>query len=83
LRVSRARVINDLARSQTERRNVLKGYFEPTEAERNDGKKIPTEAHEVIARLAAGGYLSVILTTNFDRLMKCALEARGTPPVSE
>jgi hypothetical protein len=70
LRVSRARVINQLARSQTERRNLLKGYFEPTEAERNDGKKIPTEAHEKIARLAAGGYLSVILTTNFDRLMK-------------
>ena len=41
------------------------------------------EAQETIARLAAGGYLSVILTTNFDGLMESALEAKGTPPVSE
>ncbi len=73
-------VIDGLARSQAERRNLLKGYFEPTEAERRDGKKIPTAAHEAIARLAAGGYLNVILTTNFDRLVEHALEAEGITP---
>lgn len=73
-------VIAGLARSQAERRNLLRGYFEPTEEERRDGKKVPTAAHEAIARLAAGGYVSVILTTNFDRLMERALEAEGITP---
>lgn len=73
-------VIDGLARSQAERSNLLKGYFEPTEAERQDGKKVPTAAHEAIARLAVGGYLNVILTTNFDRLMERALEAEGITP---
>ena len=73
-------VIAGLARSQAERRNLLKGYFEPTEEERRDGKKLPTGAHEAIARLAAGGYVSVILTTNFDKLMERALEAEGITP---
>ncbi len=74
-------VIDGLARSQAERRNLLKGYFEPTEEERREGKKVPTAAHEAIARLATGGYLNVILTTNFDRLMERALEAEGITPV--
>lgn len=73
-------VIDGLARSQAERRNLLKGYFEPTEADREEGKKVPTAAHEAIARLAAGGYVSVILTTNFDRLMERALEAEDITP---
>lgn len=73
-------VMNELARSQAERRNILRGYFEPTEVERQEGKKLPTAAHEAISRLAAEGYLSVILTTNFDRLMEQALEAKGVTP---
>jgi hypothetical protein len=58
----------------------LKGYFEPTEEERQEGKKIPTAAHEAIARVAAEGYVNVILTTNFDRLMEQALEVEGVTP---
>ncbi|MDP9439787.1 MAG: SIR2 family protein, partial [Actinomycetota bacterium] len=73
-------VIDGLARSQAERRNLLKGYFEPTEAEREEGKKVPTAAHGAIARLVAAGYVSVILTTNFDRLTEQALEAEGITP---
>jgi hypothetical protein len=73
-------VVDGLAPSRAERRNLLKGYFEPTEAERQDGEKVPTAAHEAIARLAAEGYLSVILTTNFDRLMETALESEGITP---
>lgn len=73
-------VIDGLARSQAERRNLLKGYFEPTEEERQEGKKVPTAAHKAIAHLAGGGYLNVILTTNFDRLMERALEAEGITP---
>lgn len=73
-------VVNGLARSQAERRNLLRSYFEPTDEERQDGKKVPTAAHEAIARLASGGYVSVILTTNFDRLMEQALEVEGITP---
>lgn len=73
-------VIDGLARSQAERRNLLKGYFEPTEEERAEGKKMPTAAHEAIARLVADGYVNVILTTNFDRLMERALEAEDVTP---
>jgi hypothetical protein len=73
-------VIGGLARSQTERRNLLKEYFEPTDLERQEGEKVPTTAHKAIARLVARGYLSVILTTNFDRLTERALEAEGITP---
>ena len=73
-------VIDGLAKSQAERRNLLKEHFEPTETEREEGKKVPTAAHEAIARLAAGGYVSVILTTNFDKLMERALETENVTP---
>lgn len=73
-------VIGGLARSQTERRNLLKKYFEPSDLERQEGKKVPTAAHKAIARLVARGCLSVILTTNFDRLAERALETEGITP---
>lgn len=58
----------------------MKEYFEPTDLERQEGKKVPTTAHEAIASLVVRGYLSVILTTNFDRLTERALEAKGITP---
>jgi hypothetical protein len=63
-----------------ERRQLLNRYFEPTEEEREQGKKVPTAAHKAIASLVAGGVLRVILTTNFDRLMEQALENIGVVP---
>ncbi len=58
----------------------LRAYFEPTDEERESGKKIPTPAHHAIAQLVADGYIRVIVTTNFDRLMERALEAAGVVP---
>lgn len=41
----------------------------------------PTDAHKVIARLVKQGLISIIITTNFDRLLERALEEEGIQPV--
>lgn len=74
-------VVNGLAPTRDERRALLQAYFEPTEQERDEGKKVPTEAHRAIARLCARGSVRVVLTTNFDRLLERALEAEEVSPV--
>ena len=62
------------------RQQKLRAYFEPTEEEREQGKKAPTAAHKAISRLVRAGAIRVIITTNFDRLMEVALEAEGIVP---
>jgi hypothetical protein len=74
-------LIGQLELSATARTQLLREYFEATEAEREEGKKVPTPAHKAIARLVAEGYIRVILTTNFDRLMEQALAETGIHPV--
>ena len=66
-----------LGQTQADRSHLLKGYFEPTVEEREEGKKLPTQAHHAIAQLVADGYFKVILTTNFDRLIEQALAEAG------
>jgi hypothetical protein len=75
-----AELIGELAGSGSERSGLLRSYFEPTEAEREHGAKIPAEAHKAIAELVAKGYIRVILTTNFDHLLEEALDAVGVRP---
>ena len=75
-----SKLLNQLARSPAERQQLLRTYFEPTEDEREQRLKTPTPAHRAIARLAAGGYVRVILTTNFDRLVEDALREAGVSP---
>ena len=58
----------------------MHSYIEPTEQDREEGKKIPTPAHEALADLVRAGYVRVIVTTNFDRLMENALRERGVEP---
>jgi SIR2-like domain len=70
-------LLEQLAASPAERNRLLRSYFEPTAKERKEGKKRPMQAHEAIAELVDGGYIRVIVTTNFDRLVENALEARG------
>jgi hypothetical protein len=69
-----------LGMTQAERCRLLKGYFEPGEGELEEGRRVPTKAHEALAQLVASGYIKVILTTNFDRLVERALEAVGVSP---
>jgi hypothetical protein len=74
-------VVNELAPMRDERRALLQGFFEPNEWDREERKKVPTEAHRAIARLCSLGYVRVVLTTNFDRLLERALEAEYVSPV--
>ena len=70
-------LLDQLAKTQSERQQLLRGYWEATEEEREEGEKEPTAAHHAIAALAARGFIKVIVTTNFDKLMERALSAAG------
>ena len=70
-------LLDQLAKTQSERQQLLRTYWEPTEEEREEGEKDPTAAHRAIAALAAQGFIKVIVTTNFDKLMERALSAAG------
>ena len=73
-------LLEKLALTSTERMQLLRKYFEPSEEDREEKKKAPTLAHHAIAKLVTEGYIRVIITTNFDRLMEQALEAAGIQP---
>ena len=73
-------LLDALAKTPAERQQLLRAYLEPSEEERADGLKTPTAAHRAIANLAAKGYIRVIITTNFDRLMEMALADTGVVP---
>ena len=75
-----SKILGGLAKTPAERSQILRGYFEPTDEERENGLKIPTNAHGAIARLTAKGKIRVIITTNFDRLIEQALEAENVTP---
>lgn len=75
-----AKLLEAIAKSPTERNQLLRIYFEPSEEELEQGLKIPTEAHRTIAKLVAAGFVRVILTTNFDRLIEKAMEDEGVIP---
>lgn len=74
------KLLDYIAHSPAERSSLLRSYFEPSEEEREQGLKLPTEAHKAIAELVAKGYVRVIITTNFDRLLERAVEAAGVVP---
>ncbi len=73
-------LLDQLCGTPAERQQLLRAYWEPSAQEREDGLKQPTEAHHAIAALAADGFVRVILTTNFDRLIETALENAGVRP---
>ena len=73
-------LLADLAKTPAERQRLLRRYWEPTREEREQGDKAPTAAHRAIAKLVAGGYIKVIITTNFDRLIESALAEEGIQP---
>ena len=73
-------LLEDLAKTQTERQQLLRSYWEPNEQEREEGDKQPTAAHHAIAALVAQGFIKVIITTNFDQLMERALRDAGVVP---
>lgn len=70
-------ILSQLTGTPTERSQLLRAYFEPSADELEQGQKQPTEAHARIAELVSKGYVRVIITTNFDRLLEQALERVG------
>ena len=73
-------ILADIAKTPAERQQVLRSYWEPTEQENEEGVKQPTKAHRAIASLVSQGFIKVIVTTNFDRLMELALADEGITP---
>lgn len=70
-------LLDAVAKTPAERQQLLRTYWEPTEQEREEGAKVPTKAHRAVADLVKLGYVRVILTTNFDRLLEIALQDIG------
>lgn len=73
-------LLEELAKTPTERQQLLRGYFEPSTNSTENSDRQPTDAHRAIATLVAEGYFRVILTTNFDRLLETALQDKNIAP---
>jgi SIR2-like domain len=73
--------LDQIAKTPAEQSQVLHGYFEPSEEELAEGRKRPSPEDKAIAQLVARGYIRVVLTTNFDRLLEQALAETGIQPV--
>ena len=61
-------LLKALAPSPAARQSLLAAYFEPTDDDREEGRKVPGPAHTAIASRARRGSIRVALTTNFDQL---------------
>lgn len=75
-----SQLLGELAPSPAERSQLLRTYFEPTDADRAQDIRVPGGAHRAMAQLAATGHLRLFLTTNFDRLLEQALNDAGVVP---
>lgn len=73
-------LLTAMATTQGARRDLLAGFFEPSEEDAEAGLKFPGQAHHAVAALVKRGLVTVVLTTNFDRLLERALEEAGVPP---
>lgn len=73
-------LVGELGLSRDERRSILHSYIEPDDEDREEGRKLPTKAHHAVASLVREGYIKVIVTTNFDRLLENALREQGVEP---
>ena len=74
-------LLNRMTGTPAERRAILQEYIEPSGDDVEEGRRVPTKAHHAIARLVRDGFVRVVVTTNFDRLLENALAAAGVEPV--
>ena len=70
-------LLDAVTKTPAERQQLLRTYWEPNDQEAEEGLKAPTKAHRAVAELVKLGYVKVILTTNFDRLLEIALQDIG------
>jgi len=75
-----SKLLDSLSVTPSERRAILHGYIEPAGEDFETEARQPTKAHHAIARLVRDGYIRVIVTTNFDRLLENALREAGVEP---
>jgi hypothetical protein len=68
------------ARTPSARMNILRPMFEPTDADRNAGIKVPSAAHRALAAMMRDGLIRIIVTLNFDLLIETALRDLGIEP---
>jgi len=74
------KVLELLGKGSADRQATVRRFVEPTQTERENGVKMPGAAHKSIAWLVKQGYIRLILTTNFDRLLEGALAEVGVTP---
>jgi len=74
-------IIEKIAPSISDRRNLLKKYIEPSEEESVANIKTPSFSHKAIAQLVKNRYIKINLTTNIDQLLESALKEIGITPV--
>lgn len=73
-------LLDMLSLTPAQRRAILHNYIEATAEDLEAGRRVPTLAHKAIARLVRDGFIKVIVTTNFDRLLESALREVGVEP---
>ena len=74
-----SQLLERLAPTPADRQQLQRQYWEASST--NDGPKQPTKAHRAIADLVKGGFVKIIVTTNFDRLVENALREAGVEPM--
>ena len=60
---------------------LLASYIEPKPDDPDGERRQPTNAHRAIASLIRDGFINVVVTTNFDRLLERALGDLDVEPV--
>jgi hypothetical protein len=75
-----ATLLDSLCSTAAARQSLLRTYFEPNDQEREEGLKMPTAAHRAIATLIRLGFVKVVVTPNFDRLLERAIQDEGIAP---
>lgn len=70
-------LLERIAPAPADRQQLQRQYWEGNSAD----ARAPTKAHRAIADLAKEGFIKVIVTTNFDRLMENALREVGVEPM--
>ena len=74
-------ILDELAKTPADRRELLASYIEPKPDDPDQERGQPTTAHRAIAALIRDGFINVVVTTNFDRLLERALGDLGVEPV--
>jgi hypothetical protein len=74
-----SKLVGALGLTPADRHALIASYIAP---DPDAGTRVPTAAHRAVAQLVAGGWVRIILTTNFDPLIEQALsEANVTVTV--